>query len=43
MQMAGHASAKTTYENYCFNRKGKSETQTAIEKALAIKKCNQTF
>lgn len=36
MRMMGHTSAKTTYGNYCFNRKGKAETLKAIEKALAL-------
>lgn len=36
MTLAGHTSAKTTYGNYCFNRKGKAETQKSIEKALTI-------
>ncbi len=36
MRLMGHTSAKTTYGNYCFNRKGKTQTQEAIEKALEI-------
>ncbi len=36
MRMMGHTSAKTTYGNYCFNRKGKTKTQEAIEKALSL-------
>ena len=36
MRTVGHKSAKTTYGNYCFNRKGRAETQDSFEKALAF-------
>lgn len=36
MRTVGHKSAKTTYGNYCFNRRGEAETQDSFEKALSL-------
>ena len=36
MRTVGHKSAKTTYGNYCFNRRGEAETQESFEKALSF-------
>lgn len=38
MRTVGHKSAKTTYGNYCFNRRGEEETQEAFEEALSFQK-----
>ena len=35
-EQSGHTSEKTTYNNYCFNRKPKEQTEQDIEDALAI-------
>lgn len=34
-EMAGHTDERTTYRNYCFNRKTVSETEKEIERALS--------
>lgn len=34
-EMAGHTDERTTYRNYCFNRKTVSETENIIERALS--------
>lgn len=36
MRTVGHRSAKTTYGNYCFNRRGEAQTQESFEKALSF-------
>ena len=35
-QMVGHADERTTYSNYCFNRKPKDMTENEMEKALVM-------
>lgn len=37
-KLVGHADERTTYGNYCFNRKTKEQTQNIIEFALSNKK-----
>lgn len=34
-KVAGHEDERTTYKNYCFNRKTKNENETDMERALA--------
>lgn len=36
-EQVGHASERTTYNNYCFNRMTNSETENLFEKALVNK------
>ena len=36
MQQAGHASAKTTYSNYCFDRNTESEIERKMEEILCM-------
>jgi integrase len=44
-RMAGHSDERTTYNNYCFNRRTNPQTEKIIEEALGGKviKSNQIF
>ena len=35
-QQVGHGDERTTYGNYCFNRKSKDMTENEMEKALVV-------